>query len=86
MFFVFESGNPQDGEAAGGLGDMHRAFDELGEATEFSESAFYSTENVEILDGSNGDVIRTLYGEDGWHRSPRDDFNTHNQEPTNDKP
>jgi hypothetical protein len=70
MFFVFESGNPQDGEAAGGLGDMQWAFDSLDDAKAFAEVSSQSSKDVEILNGVNGDTIQKGFRQEGWFTSP----------------
>jgi hypothetical protein len=55
MFFVFEHGNPQDGEASGGLGDMKHKCSTLSDAQLFATNN-RRLDDVEILDGQTGDV------------------------------
>jgi hypothetical protein len=70
MFFVFENGSPQEGAAAGGLGDLKFASDSLKEAKAHAEACGVMVEDVDILDGSNGDVWSRLYGQGDWYVSP----------------
>ena len=74
MFFVFESGNAQDGEANGGLGDMERAFESLDDAKAFAEENSRWIHDVDILNGSNGDTITKNYRKEGWEVEPFEDF------------
>ena len=54
-FFVFECGSSQDGEAVGGLGDMKHKCSRLSDAQSFATNNS-RLDDVEILDGQNGDV------------------------------
>lgn len=56
MFFVFECGNPQEGEATGGLGDMKHKAETLDLAKSWAEAHYNWLYSIEILDGATGAV------------------------------
>lgn len=56
MFFVFAVGCPNEGACGGGLSDMKAALSNLNEAKRLGRPMQDATYDVEVLDGTNGDV------------------------------